>query len=530
MKADIASILEELENLQEEIEEEDYGPDGDIEWEPSLSPTQYEMFHDPSPYILAYGERGTGKTYCLGGHKLVRHLYENFNALALVIVGVKSQATLGGVWHKLKTEILPEWAEGLDIEVCEERRDEQKNIYIDVENRFGGYSRVVCISCPFGAVLKNRIRGFEASYIFVDELTTLDTSDYFDACIQQVGRRPGINGPQQYTAACNPDGPSHWVYVRFFEMPYAESIDHDTGEVKSPEGEWNDDYSVYHLKIEENKHNLPPGYYDRVMAGVAGDPIEYQRMVEGKWIDRPLGEAIFRPYFHRSLHVFGDKRTRLHPHPEFPIICGWDPGTVNNAIIFLQCLIGRDKMLWTCFDEMVWTNEKMAYPKMVTLVMRRMKYWNDKMNTKFTYRHVSDNSAFNQFRAKTGSYDVQDIEQISREKCATFGLEPIKMWRAPKFAGSVEGRVRLMAAKLQQDEFIVDSHCVKMIAMFEKMVSEKERDGKYEPEMAFKPKRSIYIHPFDAATYPMMELSATGRMPTQNEASRRGVKIVEVGS
>ena len=45
------------------------------------------------------------------------------------------------------------------------------------------------------------------------------------------------------------------------------------------------------------------------------------------------------------------------------------------------------------------------------------------MEHKFNYIHVSDNSAFNQFRAKTGSYDVKDIEQISRTKAETFDIE-----------------------------------------------------------------------------------------------------------
>ena len=72
-------------------------------WTPSLTLTQQEMFDSSALYILAYGERGTGKTYILGGHKLVRHLWENFNALAVLIVGIRSQATMGGVWHKLQT-------------------------------------------------------------------------------------------------------------------------------------------------------------------------------------------------------------------------------------------------------------------------------------------------------------------------------------------------------------------------------------------------------------------------------------------
>jgi hypothetical protein len=31
---------------------------------------------------------------------------------------------------------------------------------------------------------------------------------------------------------------------------------------------WNDDYSTYHVPIKENEHNLPPGYYDRIMEAV----------------------------------------------------------------------------------------------------------------------------------------------------------------------------------------------------------------------------------------------------------------------
>lgn len=163
-KIDTASILKRFGELQEhEKNKDEHSP-----WIPSLSPTQRRIFDDPSLYLLAYGERGTGKTYILGGHKLVRHCYENFNALALCVVGVRSQATMGGVWHKLQTEILPLWREGLGIEISDERQDTQKNLYIDIQNRYGGHSRVYLISVPFGAFIKDRIKGFEPSYVFVD--------------------------------------------------------------------------------------------------------------------------------------------------------------------------------------------------------------------------------------------------------------------------------------------------------------------------------------------------------------------------
>ncbi len=34
-------------------------------WLPSLTKTQRLIFDDPAKYILAYGERGSGKTYSL---------------------------------------------------------------------------------------------------------------------------------------------------------------------------------------------------------------------------------------------------------------------------------------------------------------------------------------------------------------------------------------------------------------------------------------------------------------------------------
>ena len=487
------------------------------QWVPSLSPTQQKIFDDPSNYILAYGERGSGKTFSLGGHKLVRHCYENFNALALIIVGVRSQATLGGVWHKLQVEILPEWKDGIGLNHTDERQDTQKNLYIDIENRFGGHSRVVLISVPYGAFIKDRIKGFEPSLVFVDELTNLDTPDYFNAVVQQLGRRQGIHGPQQYLAACNPDGQSHWVYKRFFEEPW-----HD----KDGDKVWNDDYSTYHVPIAENIKNLPPGYYERIIEAVKNDPVEEARMIKGEWVDRPAGDAIFGPYFNKSLHLVGDAKSGILPSVDYPIICGWDPGSVNNAIIFMQVISGSDRTIWTVFDELVVINKKLPYTTLIPMVMRKMAYWNRRMDHKFKFIHISDNSAFNQYRAKTGSYDVKDIEQISRDKSETFKLDPIRMKAAPKFSGSVEARVRLMIAKLSNEELMMSVPCTNCTKMFRNLISQKP--GKtYDPNIALKPNRSVYLHAFDAMTYPIIYFESTHYVDVGRTA---GSEIMELGA
>ena len=492
-------------------------PEGEpevVEWEPALSGTQKKIFDSNANYILAYGERGTGKTYVSGGHKLVRHAYENFNALCLIIVGIRSQATMGGVWHKLLTEILPLWADGLDIDITDERQDTQKNLYIDVENRYKGYSRIVLISVPYGSFIKDRIKGFEPSYVFVDELTNLDTPDYFTAVVQQLGRRPGISTPQQYVAACNPAGPSHWAYKRFFEQPYDE------------EGNWNDDYGVFHVPIKENIKNLPKGYYERVLEAVSNDPIEEARMIRGEWVDRPLGEAIFKPYFIENIHTRGNDRRRIMPLPQFPVVCGWDPGSVNNAIIFLQIIPAADKTMWIVFDEIVHINEHIPYTQLVLEGMRKMRAWNRRVDSEMTYVHISDNSAFNQYRAATGSYDVRDIEAISRDKAETFEMEPIKMKAAPKFSGSVESRVRLTIAKLQKEELLISAPCANIKKMFFNLVSEKE-GRKYDPTRAFKPRRSVYLHAFDAMSYPFLYYDAG---PSRIYSTSGKSEIIEIGT
>lgn len=459
-------------------------------WAPSLSPPQLEIFDSTAKYILAYGERASGKTFVLGGHKLVRHAYESFNGLCLIIVGVKAQATQGGVWHKLQTEVLPEWKEGIGIDYTDEKLDLQKQPYLDVENRYGGWSRISLLSAPYGNILTDRIKGYEPSYVFIDELTNLDSPAYFDAVVQQLGRRQGIEGCQQYTAACNPAGPSHWVYKRFFEVPLKTE-------------EWNPDYHVVHVKIQDNEKNLPKGYYDRVMEAVSNDPIEAQRMLEGKWVDRPAGNAIFGPYFNKGTHVVGDRRNGIVPDPNFPVVIGYDPGSVNNAMIFMQCLIGTDKSIWIIFDELVTVNKKIPYTALIPQIYRKMKKWEDRVG-QLNWQHISDNSAFNQYRAKTGSYDVRDFEEISKDKCEHFGLEPIRMKAAPKFSGSVESRVRLLMAKLVNEEIVISAHCTEVIKMLRNLTSEEPKNGKYDPSLELKPRRSVYIHPFDALTYPIM--------------------------
>ena len=498
----------DLKKLLSDEEKESTTNEELIDWHPSLNDTQKLIFDSNKKVVLAYGERASGKSVGFL-HKIVRHAYEGFNALVMIVVKIRSMATNGGVWTNLIYDVLPQWKRGLGLEFSEEKMDEMRCRYVFVENRHGGWSKIFLMSLPHEEQVAPRVKGIEPSMVYVDEITSMEGPSYYDALVQQVGRKKGAQVPQQYCASCNPEGPSHWCYELFFERGRDKYGDRP-------------DYDVFHVPISENQQNIPDDYYDRVMDAVSNDPIDYQRLVEGKWIDRPSGDAIFRDFFLEQLHVRGTDKKRILPNPDYPIVVGYDLGQVCNAIVFMQNIPLQDfKMSWIVFDEMVYVNRKISYEMLVPNLVRRMNFWNETMDAQFVWDHCSDNSAFNQFRAAQGTYDHLDVERISERVAVSFE-EPsfkIKFRPAPKFPGSVEARVRMLQAKLQQEVILISHHCPKVKEMLFGLESEKPKRDKYDPRLPFKPRRSPHVHVFDALTYAIAcyEMTAAGEIVQQEE-------------
>lgn len=464
------------------------------DWKPQLNEIQLVAYlDDDAKYMLLDGERGSGKT--IGAlHKMVRHCFENDSALGIIIVEVTSMAEEGGAWYKLNQEVLPVWAQGIKLFYTEPRlHPTSRKPFIWILNRHGTYSRIICLSMPVDTNVEDRVKGMEPSFVVVDEAQTLKSPKYFTAIVQQIGRRQKIEGPQQIVYCCNPDGPSHWLYKRFFEIP----IDKETGE-------WNDDYARYHIPISENVLNLPPGYYDRVIEAVRGDPVEYARMVRGEWIDRPTGTAIFAEVWSEPIHVKGDaaSNTGIVPVPGVPILVGYDLGPAHSSIHFLQCIPLQNGSVWIVFDEINLVDQFTPYHKIVPKVLGRMEYWDgvaSGQKKKFVYDHIADSSAFNQLRSD-GSYDVFVFQKVSAELGRPLVLRP-----APKGPGSVAERVRMTLDMLRQGELLVSATCVKTREMF-RMLESKPPGREYEPDSGLKPRRSPHLHVFDSMTYPIIAM------------------------
>lgn len=468
-----------------------YSPDD--YWAPSLGPSQQRLFDSKARFVLAEGERFSGKTYGIL-HKIAKHCWEHVNAHVLIVVGVKRQATAGGSWHKLLTDVLPEWKRNLDgFDHSDQKQNTEKDLFVWVSNKHGGWSMVQLISIPHGASLAARIRGIEASLIFVDELVGIGGPEYFEALVQQLGRRPGIPvEEQQYFAATNPDGPSHWVYKRFHETP------------RHPETkEWNPKYDWFHIPISENPTPAAKAYYQNVLEAVRNDPVEYERMILGKWVDRPSGEALFATYFIPEIHQRGDRKkgTGLIPKAGFPLTLGYDLGDRNHSVVFLQERVTAEKTVWLVLDELVYTDSNVSYDMLVPELLTKMEGWCEITDHNYAFWHVSDKSAFDRFRAATGSYDHRQIEQISRDQLAKHPARyphikrPVKLIECPKPPGSVAARVKLLIAMLQREELFISAKCERVIDMLRYLESEKD-----EP---FSPRRCKHLHVFDALMYPL---------------------------
>lgn len=453
-----------------------------VPFRPSLNPIQGECYDQrEATYKLYYGERGTGKTQ--GAlHELVHASRENFNGLGLIITKIRRQGEEGGAWEKLIFQVLPEWKKGCGLEVSEVGKTDNKDKFIWIKNRFGSWSRILAISLFVDEHVADRVKGMEPNFVVVDEGQTFKNASVFRSLVQQIGRRPNITTKQQIIFCANPAGPSHWLYQRFFLYP-----------VDNKQGKWNPQYFVRHIPLTDNEQNLPEGYWDNVLEACRGDEIEYRRMVKGEWVDRPEGIPLFAEFWDPKIHVRGNaaRRQGIIPCTQFSIITGWDLGAAHSSVHFLQMIPTHTKIIWTIFDELVYVDRYVPYRLLVPRVLRRMDYWNARCNHSFTFEHISDDSAFNQFRAAQGSFDALDVKQISDGR--------IVLKAAPKGEGSKASRARIIREMLLQEEILVSDTCPKTKEVFGMLEEDPKNPGAA--------KRSRFIHPFDSFSYPIFRYS-----------------------
>lgn len=456
--------------------------------------------HVPGEHsFLAAGtlNHNSGKT--LGAaHKLVRHCYENWDALGLVITP-SIRTGKYGVVHDLESLVLPEWEKGIGLEWLPSRLDPStKDRVLKLANRFGGWSTILQISIPYAEAIPGRVKGISPSMIMADELTDCDSREYFTYMVGQLNRRRNISGPQQYIGTCNPKGPSNWVYKVFWD----ECVNPDTGARDR-------NFSVYHVPFRENAHRPEmKNYLETLERAVKGDPVEKARLIDGRWVERPTGAALFRDYLVLSRHVVGDAKagTGLVPVKGCPVVCGYDLGQVHNAIVLMQHVVTNSGPVWIVFDEIVSIGKKALYKNLAIEVCQKVLDWNEAVGEKLAWEHITDDSAVNQWKPGSGSYDAWEFEREFGIFAIKNGLQQMRMRGAPKGSGSIEARVRLVQAKLHQDQLLISDSCKHVKEAL--MMLEGRKDEPMKPHKT----AAGHIHVFDALTYPMINAEIHGNV------------------
>ncbi len=422
----------------------------------------------------------------------------------------RASATEGGAWEKLASLTLPEWRDGIGLDFTEPKLDDQKNRYMFISNKYGGWSRVVLRSIPHGESIRGRLKGIEPSFFFFDELTEADSPDYFLIPMQQLRRPTGAK--RQFVAAVNPSdkGTEHWVWKTFAENP-AKTLGKEPlipkggGRLKNLP----DDLAVYHVPLTENIYwtaEEKADYQKTLLIEAQFDPTAEDRLIRGIWTARVAGGGLFSEYYNESLHLKGSltKGLGLKPLPGFPILIGYDLGQVYSSVTFLQAIpTKKGSVLWIVFDEIDHLGEKILYKNLARSVITRMRFWRELMDCEFAFEHIADESAINQWRpGGEGSYDAWEFEKEYNKCAAEFGGKNIKIKGCPKGAGSVPARVRLVQGKLYQEELLVSATCPN--ARDTLLYLEADKDDQE------KPKRSKYLHKFDSMSYPMFKLEMGG--------------------
>lgn len=512
-----------------------FSPDEDG-WVPELNEDQLKFYWDKRPYVLAFGERLSGKTH--GGlHKLVRHCYQWDSALVILVVLIKTSAKAGGAWEQLLSNdedhegrfwgTLRYWNEHVGLRYTDEYGDDAKNKWIDIETVNGGSSSILLLSMPYGANIADRIKNMTPSYFHFEELSNTDSSVYFTKAIQQLGRRAAIPAKeQQYVGTCNPadDGEDNWVFKTFFK--HEPKTPHGGPQpgydprgynpyTKKREG-WNNYFGVHHLRSNLNVYvEDMEAYQAKILEDAREDPTAYDRLILGRWVAKVSGNAIFKESYHQEIHLKGEKgKSGLMPIPGHPIIIGYDPGDANNARAFMQRIWWRGMWYWRLFDAIADYGEHIHYEDLLRSQYERMYYWCCRKSYDFPFVHIGDKAMFTHFNPQ-GSYDYLAFRQISQklilENPKWIKLGPINMLAPDKGDGSVGERVRCVKNCLHQERLWISALAPDVDNMFKFL---RKAKGPRGVEIEDKPEKTKkgHIHMFDATSYPIFYYESSPSM------------------
>ncbi len=466
-------------------------------WVPLLSPKQTIVFNDFHKYILLSGCRRSSKTVaCL--HRLLRHAWETPMARIAIFARTRKSAEQGGVFTDLMDTVVPEWVSaGFGFRVCSGNKDASTSLidgatrilYLDVSNVHGNKSRIQLHSLDFDFDIEAAIRGTRFSMIYFSELSNFENRIVYVISAEQL-RMPHLREDQHmWLADTNPapDGSASWIYKLFYEERLAENHPYPTEQKK---------FSVHEFGLQDNPF-ISEEEKQGVAARHAHDPDLMSRFVHGLWTTR-TEDSVFAGVFLPDTHVLGNIKAFNEEDWELLLptdtcssfVTGWDLGSKNHAMVLIEKIPGPDGSIFCVLDEVVTLDQTLPIPDFTDFVLERVDFWEAYIrlncHTKpLEWKHWSDQSAFDQYRAALGGYDHSSVALASEGR--------IMLLAAPKGKGSITKRIDIARRLLFQNRLFVSAKCIEVIKMLGGL-----RPGKTRLDPVA---RGPLVHTFDALTY-----------------------------
>jgi hypothetical protein len=179
---------------------------------------------------------------------------------------------------------------------------------------------------PHAGQRDTRFRGYECSMLIFVEADQLTEEDYLMAlmCLRWKNAHGAYIEDYSCILDTNPPGTRHWI-----AQQEETAIKQNRKDIR-----------FWHIPMEENAHNLRPGYVEEAKAAYAKKPALYKRMVLGQYADTFDGDPV--------LWAFSEE----HAYDGLPwprgayLVRGWDFGTSQAVIFAAYWEEGGDEYWW----------------------------------------------------------------------------------------------------------------------------------------------------------------------------------------
>jgi hypothetical protein len=495
-----------------------------------LFPKQVDVFNvgisapppgdsDIKPRVLCSGGRMTGKTIAIVD-RIMRHLWETPGARAAVFAKTIKVAKDGGIWEDLLDGVR-KWISagivsphGFTFEYTTvdssgspgPRMDSQtRTIYFKIRNYWGGESELKLFSLEHDHEVQSKVKGTRFSLMWFSELSNFGDSSVMNVSYLQLRMKHLKPWQHLWIADTNPheDGEDHWIYKTWYEHRIQNEADIRAEVMKKTKDpvqveklvrqkvEFRKSLKLIEIFLEDNIF-LPDGDRISLMEQYDGDPGEYARNVEGKWVKGHgnIGKH-FVDVFSEAIHVVGSDDESVggfidvNPLTDTLLTC-WDLGDVNHAFHILEKQIVDNTAIWCVLDEHVVIDTQMSVTEFTLECLQKLMDIEAHYGRRFLNVDWSDSSSTDVWKSSgEGGSQAVEVEAASGGR---FRLQGVVK---PKH--SVRHRVKILKYLLKRERLFVSKRCQATVDMFWN-VSKGKADDEYVL-------RNKYKHPFDSLSY-----------------------------